>query len=247
MVGKAQPDASIAVADRARSDPDHLTARAQLVERCGAVAGHSCRQQVALDRGRHERCTRQHAERLDQRLGPATVAGDAVPRRQEARQRLGFDRLDLTPQRRQRATPQLAQDVGVAPLTLDAIWPELAAHQPVVGGERRNRALDPLERYAEAPGDIVGEERSVGAGEAGDELLERARHGLGERHREPERERAPERIAVAGSVLGGGEARLAGDHELDRPPLLHQLGKHAGAVAFGAQVDLGRGQVADLA
>ena len=86
------------------------------------------------------------------------------------------------------------------------------------------------------------------AGVAGDELLERARHRLGERRRQPERQRAAERVAVAGGVVGGGVARLAGDGDLDRPLLGEQLGRATPSpVALAAQVDLGGGEVADAA
>jgi hypothetical protein len=60
-----------------------------------------------------------------------------VPLGEEARVRVGFDRLDLATERGERPAAQLAQHVDVAPLTGRAVGPELAAHQPLVGLERR--------------------------------------------------------------------------------------------------------------
>ena len=85
------------------------------------------------------------------------------------------------------------------------------------------------------------------AGEPRHELLERARHGVGEGRRQPDRQRAAEGVAVAGGVLGGGMARLAGDLQLDHPPLVKQLLEEAGRLALDAQVDLGHRQVSDPA
>ena len=94
----------------------------------------------------------------------------------------------------------------------------------------------------------VDDERPVRAGEPTDELFERPGDRFGERHRQPERERAPERVAVARRVLGGRVAGLAADGELDHPACGDQLGEpRRTVVAFTTQVDLGRGEVADLA
>ncbi len=88
---------------------------------------------------------------------------------QEAGQGVGLDRLDLPAQRRDRAAPQLAQHVVVAPLPLHAVGAELAPHDPILELQRLQRASSPLDRHAEAPGGGGGEERPVGAGIAGDQ------------------------------------------------------------------------------
>ena len=171
-----------------------------------------------------------------------------MPRRQEPGQRLGLDRLDLAPQRGQRAPPQLAQHVALAPLPAHALGAELAAHDAAVGLQRHQHADDATLGHAEAVGDLALDERAVGAGVAPDEILQRPRHRLGERLRQPQRQRAPERVAVARRVVGGGPADLAGHDDLDGPLLGQQLGQPrlvAGLLA--AQVELGRRQVADPA
>ena len=109
-------------------------------------------------------------EHLGQPVEPRRAAADALPRGQEPGQRLGVDRLDLATQRGERAPPQLAQHVVVAPLALDAVGPELAPHDATVDLEALERLADPGLVGAEAGGGLVGEERSVGAGEAGDEV-----------------------------------------------------------------------------
>ncbi len=245
LVGEAQAHPPITLADRSGTEPDHLAARAQLVERRRPESVDAGRKQIALDRRRHQRSARQHPDGVDQCFGTAARGGDAVPGRQEPRQRLGFDRLDLAAQRGQRAPSQLAQHVGVAPLALHTVGAELAPHQALVVGQRLDRTLDAFERGTEPTRHVVGEERPVRASEAGDELFERAWHRIGEGRRETDRQRAAERVAVAGGVVGGGVAQLAGDDELDRPALGDELGDHGRAVAFTAQIDLGRRQLAD--
>ena len=83
---------------------------------------------------------------------------------------------------------------------------------------------------------------------AGDERLERQRDRFGERPRQTERQRAAQRVAVLGRVVGGDEPHLAGDRHLDDPTLVHQRRQPLGRrVALAAQVDLGSGEIADLA
>ena len=71
------------------------------------------------------------------------AAADALPGGQEPGQRLGLDRLDLAAQRGERAPPQLAEHLVVAPLTLDAVGPELAPHDAAVDLEALERLADP--------------------------------------------------------------------------------------------------------
>ena len=84
-----------------------------------------------------------------------TSTSASVPRRgwpmpcqrgQEAGQRGGVDRLDLLAQRGERPAPELAEDVGVAPLALDAVGPELAAHDPAVALEHLEGGRGPVRR-----------------------------------------------------------------------------------------------------
>ena len=86
------------------------------------------------------------------------------------------------------------------------------------------------------------------SGVASDQLFERAHDRIGERHRQTERQRTAERVAIAGRVLGGGESHLVADADLDRPPLVEQRGQpRRPGRRLAAQIDLGGGEIADLA
>ena len=217
LVGEAQPDPAVLRTDRPGADPDDLARCAQLVEHRRPVPTHPGRQHIGLERRGHDRGSGQHPQRLDERLLPAPIGGDAVPRRKEAGVRRSFDRLDLSAQRRQRSAPQLAQHVDVAPLTLHALRAELALHDALVGCKRHDRARDPLGGRAEPASHVVDDERPMRPCEPADELFERPRDRLGERHRQAERERAPQPVAIAGRVLGRRMAGLTADGELDHP------------------------------
>ena len=166
----------------------------------------------------------------------------------EPRVGLRLDRFDLATQHGQRPPAQLAQHVDIAVLATDAARAELAVHDAVGGLERGERADDALDRRCEAAGDIGRGERAVGAGVAGDQRLQRMGDRLGERQRQTERDVAAERVAVPGGIFGSDEPRLATELDLDRPPRSHEVVdplRPAGALA--AQIDLGSGEVADLA
>ena len=175
LVAEHEPHATVAGAERARAHPHDLAGRAQRVEIGGPVLGQARRQHVGLEHRRRDRRARQHAEHVDDAVDAAPVRADAVPRRQEAGERAAVDGLDLLAQRRERAAAQLAQHVVVAPLALDAVGPELAAHDAAVGFERFERRQHPVGADAEVRGHVRGEERAVGAGVAGDEVEQRMR------------------------------------------------------------------------
>jgi hypothetical protein len=69
--------------------------------------------------------------------------------------------------------------------------------------------------------------------------------------RQAERQRAPERVAVAGGVVGCGDAHLVGDAVISiARRACDQLGEPRRGIArcpVAPQVDLGRRQVAHLA
>ncbi len=195
----------------AGADPDDLAARAERVEVLGPVAGHAPRQQLGLPQRDGQRQRLQRDERLAQRR----AAVDPVPRRQEARERLLLDRLDLAAQRRERRAPQAAQHVGVAPLALGAARAKLAAHEQLVAlelGEHRRRRRG---RSARSPRAVVNGPRPLR--EAQDELAQRLRPALEEHVGQARRRHHAERVAVAAGVLGGDQALLARDpHERPR-------------------------------
>ena len=115
-------------ADGAGADPDDLARGAQRVEVGRLVLGQAGGEDVALERRGDQRRALQLAETSTSASSPRRPAPDAVPAGQEAGQGAGVDRLHLAAQRGQRAAAQLAQDVVVAPLALDAVGPELAPH-----------------------------------------------------------------------------------------------------------------------
>ena len=145
LVAEDQPDAAVVGPEPARADPHDVARRAQRVEigRRGSSATRAGSTSVSsTDAG--DRRALQHAEHLDQRRRrPRAARADALPRGQEAGERAAVDRLDLVAQRGQRSPPQLAQHVVVAPLALDAVGPELAAHDAAVGLERLERGAAP--------------------------------------------------------------------------------------------------------
>ncbi len=100
---------------------------------------------------------------------------------------------------------------------------------------------------AEATSHLGRRERAVRAGVTGDQRLERMGDRLGERQRQAERHVAAERVAVAGRVLGGDEPLLAAQLDLDRPASCAPARRAMHRRALAAQIDLGNGEVADLA
>ena len=98
--------------------------------------------------------------------------------RKRARVR-GIDRFHLLAERGERPPPELPQDVVVAPLALDAVGPELAPDDPALDLEPLQRGPHRLRRHPVATGGVLREERTMGAGVAGDEVEHRVGHRLG--------------------------------------------------------------------
>ena len=128
MIGEAEPDPAIGRSDGTRAHPHHVAGGAQLVEVARPVVEDPRRQDVGLDRRGDERCPREQAERFDDGVDAPSLARYAVPGREEPRQRGRLDRLDLAAQGGQRAAPEPAQHLDVAPLSDDATRSELAQH-----------------------------------------------------------------------------------------------------------------------
>ena len=136
-VAEVDADASVVGTERPRADPDDLAGRAQFVEHRSPVTLDPGREDVAFEHRRGDRDTLQLLERLDERVEPAPAARDALPRGKEAREGRRVDRLDLVPHRRERAAPEHAQHVRVAPLALHAARTELAVEHALLGGQSR--------------------------------------------------------------------------------------------------------------
>ena len=136
-VAEEQADPAVVGAERARAGPHELARRAQLVEHRGPVALDAHGEHVAFEHRHRDRDTLQLLERLDQRVHAPSPAADALPRRQEPHERDRVDRLDLVPERGERAAAQRPQHAGVAPLAFGAGGPELAVHDAARGFEPR--------------------------------------------------------------------------------------------------------------
>ena len=114
------------------ADPDHLTRRTEGVELLRAVAVHAAGQHLSLPQWHRKR------QRLEghQRLAQRGAAADAVPRGQEAGERLLLDRLNLLAERRERRAPETAQNIGITPLALAPPGSQLAADEQLLVLER---------------------------------------------------------------------------------------------------------------
>ena len=176
------------------------------------------------------------------------MAVDALPGRQEGRQRALVGGLDLLAQRGERRPPQAPQHLGVTPLRLAGppAGAQLAAHDLAV-------ALQPLQDGGRidvvAGAQLAGRERAVRARVARDELAQRVGHVGEEGRGEPAGRHRPERVAVQPRVVGGDPALLTADPQRDRAALRDERLDHRVGVDPGqdAVVYLGGGQVADAA
>ncbi|MEZ5297105.1 MAG: hypothetical protein R2697_12760 [Ilumatobacteraceae bacterium] len=127
---------------------------------------------------------------------------------------VGFDRFDLAPEHRQRAAPELAEHVDVAPLGCTPPGRNSPRTTTLVGGQRGN-------------GSSI---RSTGA--ANRRATSVARNGPWVRAKRPtncssgcgtgsvnateaDGDRTPERIAIAGGVFGGHVPDVVADADLD--------------------------------
>ena len=226
-------DPPVVPTQRSAAHPGHLSQGAELVEEARLVARHAGRQDVALqDRGR-DRHAGQLVDDLRQALEgslPAQRRRDVraeraghrrrrhpLPGGQEAGQRGRLHRLHLAAQPRQRAAAQEPQDVRVAPLTLGATGPELAAQERPGLHEPRQRLLDDAEREPPATRRLGGQEGPVGPCPAGQEPAKCVARLAEERGRRPRRRLGAGGVAVAGGVLDGDPARLAGDPQHHGP------------------------------
>ena len=165
--GPDQDDTPVVAAEAPATDPRDLAHRAQLVQQPRLVArqraGRTSRSRTDAGIGRPASWSTTSARRssaAEPRSGVAALAdrGDAVPRRQEPRQRDRVDRLDLAPQLRQRPPAKQPQHVRIAPLAFRAAGPELAAeqrarrHQPLQGVLDDARWAAPSDAPVSAPG-----------------------------------------------------------------------------------------------
>ncbi len=229
LVGEEKSHAAVVRADRSGTQPHDLTAGEECVEVGRAIAAHTLGQHVGFECRCHDRRALQHLNDVDERIGPAALARqptrrrgirtrNAVPCRQEAREHLLLDRLDLAPQRGERASSDLSQHLDVAPFAFDAVGPERAEHHTTFGLECPQHSGDAIGGNTQPARDCGHEEWRVRTREPRDDRLEWTRDGLGEVARQAHRQGTSECVAVESCVLGRDESLFAGDrHRNDAP------------------------------
>ena len=147
-----------------------------------------------------------------------------MPRREEPSERRLLGRLDLLPQRRERRPPQPPQNIGVAPLALDAARTQLAADELVGPLEPREDRLHRVGLERVAGGRLIGRERSPRAGEATEQHVQRVRYGVEIGLRQATRRHHAERIAEQPGVLDRDQSLLASNPHAQGAPLCLEHG-----------------------
>ena len=223
LIAEGEPDATVGGADRTRAHPDHVARRAEGVEVGRLVVGKAGPEDVTVERRRDQRGALQLGHHVDERIHTLAVRADAVPAGQEAGEGARIDRFHLLAERGERPPPELPQDVVVAPLALDAVGAELAPDDPALDLEPLQRGPHRLRRHPVAAGGVLREERTMGAGIAGDEVEHRVGHRLGAAPREADGHGDAERVAQAAGILGRAQAFLPGDRREEGAALGHEL------------------------
>ena len=162
------------------------------------------------------------------------MAADPLPAGQEPNETRRLDRLDLLAQRRQRPAPQLAHDVRVAPLPLDAVGTELALDHLALADQLGEHGPGHLGGDAEAMGELGGRERTVGPGEPLGQAGQRRLDGFGEHGRQADGDGDTQRVPEPSGILGRRPSPLSGHADLDGPPVLGQLTEPSLELVLGA-------------
>ena len=161
-----------------------------------------------------------------------------------------LDRFDLASQARQRAPPEPAQHLDVAPFALEAPGSELAVDDAAVRLEPGHRLAGLVARDPEAVRDLGDGERRVRAGVPGEQVEQRFGDRLEEGAGEAARVGGAKGIAEPRCILGRGHPGLPGDPDLDGPAVLDERRdhrRHGGLAALDPGRELGLGQVAEVA
>ena len=223
LIAEGEAHAAVVRSESARTDPHDLARGAERVEVRRAVLGQPGRQDVGLEHRSRKRRSLKHAEHLDQAVDPPAGSRHALPRRQEAGERLTVDRLHLTAQgrrasdagagagRRRRTTPVRLRRDG----TRRARLGRRASSRSSAG---RTRSMGTPKCAATCParnGPWVRAKRATRSSNG-------ASTGSVNARRQSDRQSHPERVSQAGGVLGRGDPLLAGHDDAHRPPLLRR-------------------------
>ncbi len=219
LVGKIQGDAAVAFAERLDAGPGHFTGGDERVETGGLVPCDARGQNRRFEQGSRERGSLEAFDGIEQHIevGVAAAAGDqqSLPVGEEAGQRVLLHRLDFAAQAGQRLAADLAQNLGVAPLAMQAAGTEASFEHAAFADELAERRCRSLARSsAKRFGDFAKGERAVGAGIAADKFEHRVRDRLQQRDGQTRGKGNAQGVAIAGGVFGGDEAAFAGDAQL---------------------------------
>ena len=243
LVGEVQRDPAVGAGQRGVAGPDHLAGGGQLVEVGRLVVAHPGAEHQRLERrGGHgaagELVDRaEHAVDAAQPL-PPTCCHAARNRPSDSGSTGSISWRSRASERRRSLRSTSASHHSVP----EPDGPELAVEHPALGGEPLQGVADDGGAEPEPGGDVVGGERAVGAGVAGDQVGQRVVDGLGEDVGGAGRHGHAEPVAEPADVLDRRPPLVAGHPDLDDAPALGQGGEPAvgvGAVDASGRVDLG--------
>ena len=145
-----------------------------------------------------------------------------LPMREEARERMLLDRLDLPAQFSQGFAANLAQDFSIAPLAMEATGTESALEHAAFVCEHAKRIFNVCGVERKAVSHLTLRKWAMGAGEAAHEFKDRLRDRLHESCGQPGRKRNAERVAIARRIFGGDEAAFAGNAQFQKAASANQ-------------------------
>ena len=244
LIGKVQPNATIAGADCASANPHDFAAGAQFVEVGRTIATNAQRQNLGFKSRGNQRSALQETDGFDQRIGIVSLTRDAMPHREKSGECFGFNGFDFASQRCQRTPAKLTQHIDIAPFARHATGPELAENNAFLGLDRAQCASGSLGRQTEPTSGIGRDKRAVRSGVAPHQFFERSRHRIGECNRQSHRQRTAERVAIASCIVGGDEAIFVGNANCNHAPLSEQRCEPTRRCYFATQINIGSRQVA---
>ena len=216
--GESHP--AVMAGERTAAQGHHLTGGQQLIQHAGPVVGKPGRKDEGLPGT--GRCRRpgelgEHRTQISHtqfsRTGGLVSLNHPLPLQQELGVGPHRDRLHLGSQSCQRATPDPAQHLHVAPFGLLALGQTLRAeealHHPVLLGETAQRIGHHGPAQAQGAGGSAYGERSVGAGEPPHQIAQGIGHRVQEGLRDPGRDRHTQPIAEPSCILHRGIGRLS--------------------------------------
>ncbi len=156
------------------------------------------------------------------RVPAAARREQSLPMGEEARQRVLLHRLDFAAQSGQRLAANLAQNLRVAPLAMQAAGPEAAFEHAAFVRKLAQRVFDGLGIERKAVGGFAQRERAMGARVAANQFEHRMRDRLQQRRGQARRQRNAQRIAIAGRIFGRDQAPLAGDAQFEQAARANQ-------------------------